>query len=159
MEASVEFWTKSIGAGPFFLMRDVEVGAPRYKGEPSQLKFDVAIGYWGDIQIELFRQNNDVPSVYKAHRDAGRESLHHVCIIVDDANLVRRAIEARGGEVVYEGATLPSGTPFFYADMKGGPDLPLVEVLQSSDGIVAFFKMMREAARDWNGSNPLRILK
>lgn len=159
LEATAAFWVRSVGAGPFFLMRDVELGSPSYRGKPSELKFDVAIGYWGDIQIELFRQLNDAPSVYKAHKDSGRESLHHVCITVEDASATRRLVEGDGGEVIYEGRILPTETPFFYADLKGGPDLPLLEVLQRSEGGARFFAMMRDAHRDWDGAEPMRILR
>jgi len=158
LDATVRYWTKQIGAGPFFLMRNVQVGSPRYRGQPSSLTFDVAIGYWGDIQIELFRQTNDAPSIYKANRDAGNEALHHVCILVDDIEKALRLAADSSGEVVYEGVTLPGNSPFCYIDMKGSPGAPLIEVLQPGDGIRRYFEMMRNAARDWDGTSPLRVV-
>jgi catechol 2,3-dioxygenase-like lactoylglutathione lyase family enzyme len=112
------------------------------------------LGYWGDMQIELVRQHNDTPSIFKAWRDEGREGLHHVCVLVDDMNTARNVCETAGATILQE-ALVPGGGEVIYADPGGGPG-SLVELLKPAPGTREFFKMMREAHRTWDGKDAVR---
>src|SRR5438067_1870127 len=83
-DAALSFWTKTIGAGPFFSIEQVKLDHVRYRGEPAAIDFSITLGYWGAMQIELIRQHNDTPSIFKAWRDQNRGGLQHVCILVGD---------------------------------------------------------------------------
>jgi catechol 2,3-dioxygenase-like lactoylglutathione lyase family enzyme len=154
-DAALAHWLK-IGAGPFFALDHVQLDDVRYRGRPAEIDFSMVIGYWGDLQVEIIRQHNDTPSIYKAWRDQGREGLHHVCILVDDMAAARDACAAAGAEVEQEGR-VPGGGEVIYVDTKGGPGT-MVEILKPSPGGREFFAMMREAHRGWDGSEPLRRL-
>ncbi|MBS0408577.1 MAG: VOC family protein [Proteobacteria bacterium] len=155
-DAALAFWTGTMGAGPFFALDHVQLEAVKYRGAPAQIDFSMALGYWGDIQIELIRQHNDAPSIYRAWRDEGREGLHHVCILVDDMDQARTACAEAGAAVVQE-ARVPGGGEVIYVDTGGGPGT-MVEILKPAPGGRDFFAMMREAARNWDGADPLRRL-
>jgi catechol 2,3-dioxygenase-like lactoylglutathione lyase family enzyme len=116
----------------------------------------MALGHWGDLQIELIRQHNDAPSIYKTWRDEGREGLQHVCILVDDMVHARRVCAKAGAEVAQE-ALVPGGGEVVYVEAGGGPGT-MVEILRPAPGGREFFAMMREAARNWDGSDPVRRL-
>ena len=154
-EAALAHWV-SLGAGPFFEMHHVQLEDVKFRGEPSAIDFSMALGYWGDIQIELIRQHNAAPSIYKVWRDEGREGLHHVCILVDDMGLARKSCAEAGAAVVQE-ARVPGGGEVIYVDTGGGPGT-MVEILKPAPGGRDFFAMMREAARTWDGADPLRRL-
>jgi methylmalonyl-CoA/ethylmalonyl-CoA epimerase len=153
-DAALKFWTEVMGAGPFFAIDHVRLAEVKYRGAPSDPDFSMALGYWGDMQIELIRQHNDAPSIYKTWREAGREGLHHVCILVDDIAPARAACAAAGATVAQEGL-VSGGGEVIYVDTGGGPGT-MVEILKPAPGTREFFAMMREAARDWDGSEPLR---
>ena len=155
-DGALKFWIETMGAGPFFALDHVQLDDVKVDGVPAQIDFSMVLGYWGDIQIELIRQHNDVPSIYKAWRDEGREGLHHVCILVDDMVEARRVCAAAGAKVRQEGK-VPGGGEVIYVDTGGGPGT-LVEILKSAPGGAQFFAMMRDAARDWHGSEPVRRL-
>lgn len=152
LDAALAWWTGTMGAGPFFWMGHLELENVRFRGAPSPIDFSVAIGYWGDIQIELIVQHNEAPSIYREWRDAGHEGLHHVCITVDDLDEARRVVGAAGGSIVQE-LGLPGGGGALYVDCGGGPGT-LVEMLCLPS--YAGFEMMREASRGWDGSDPVR---
>ncbi len=116
----------------------------------------MVLGHWGDMQIELIRQHNDAPSIYKAWRDAGHEGLHHVCILVDDMDAARRATTEAGATVAQEGK-LAGGGEVIYVDTGGGPGT-MVEILKSGPGGRELFAMIRNAARNWDGRDPVRKL-
>ena len=155
-DATLEFWIVTMGAGPFFALDHVKLDDVKYRGAPSDIDFSMGIGYWGNIQIEIIHQHNDAPSIYKEWRDASREGLHHVCILVDDMANARAAVTDAGGVIAQEGK-LPNGGEVIYVDTGGGPGT-MVEILKPAPGGREFFAMMRDAAKKWDGSNPVRRL-
>ena len=154
-DAAVQHWTQVVGAGPFFLLENIALGEMTYLGQPSDAVFSVAIGYWGDMQIELIRTENDGASIYKGDY-AVKDRLHHVCIVVEDIATARAALNAAGAKILIEGKVGEDGA-VIYADAGGGPG-NVVEYVQLMTGGTDLFAMMRDAARGWDGSDPLRKL-
>jgi methylmalonyl-CoA/ethylmalonyl-CoA epimerase len=155
-DAALTYWTKVMGVGPFFLMPHVKLDDVRYRGQPSDMDFDVCIGYWGDTQVELIRQHNDAPSIYKEWLDAGREGLHHTLQVVSDMAAARALVASVGGLILQE-AKIPGGGDVVYADLGGGPGT-IVELLKPGPDGRPFFDMMKDAARNWDGRDPVRRL-
>lgn len=154
-DATLRYWTDTVGVGPFFLMENIRLGDMRYRGQPTDAVFSIAIAYWGDIQIELIRPENDAPSIYSGDY-AVRDRLHHVCIFVDSIADARRACADAGAEILVEGKVGDSGE-VIYVDAGGGPG-HVIELLQPMAGSEGLFAMIKDAARDWDGSEPLRKL-
>ena len=152
-DGALRHWTETMGVGPFFLMENVRLGEMRYRGQPSDAVFSIAIGYWGDIQIELIRAENDAPSIYTGEY-AVTDRMHHVCIFVDSIADARKACAEIGAEILVEGKVGDTGE-VIYVDAGGGPG-NVVELLQPIKGSEGLFAMMKQAARDWDGSDPLR---
>jgi catechol 2,3-dioxygenase-like lactoylglutathione lyase family enzyme len=155
-DGTLKFWIETMGAGPFFALDHVKLEDLKYRGQPADIDFSMVLGYWGDLQIELIRQHNDAPSIYEAWRDKGQEGLHHVCILVDDMMEARRTVADAAGIVAQEGKLIGGGE-VIYVDTGGGPGT-MVEILKPGPGGREFFAMMREAARGWDGTNPVRRL-
>ena len=155
-DGALKYWIEVMGAGRFFALDHVQLTDVKHRGVPSDIDFSMVLGQWGDMQIELIRQHNDAPSIYKEWRDAGREGLQHVCILVDDMAHAR-AVCAKAGAFVAQEARLAGGGEVIYVDAGGGPGT-LVEILKPSPGGPEFFAMMRQAARGWDGRDPLRHL-
>ncbi|KPP95422.1 VOC family protein [Erythrobacter sp. HL-111] len=154
-DAAVRHWTAVMGVGPFHLLEDVRLEAMRYRGAPSAAAFDLALAYWGDMQVELIRPRDGHPSIYTGeYADVGG-GLHHVCILVDDIADARRVCAARGAEVVLEGALGDSRV--IYVDPGQGPG-SLVEILQQGGEGPRLFAAIKAACAEWDGSEPLRRL-
>jgi catechol 2,3-dioxygenase-like lactoylglutathione lyase family enzyme len=155
-EGALRFWTETMGVGPFFRRGPLSFPGLLYRGKPSDISFNMAIGYWGDFQIELIEQLNDEPSIYRDWVDRGMEGVHHVCIVVDDVKAARTTCVERGysieQELYYEGGGA------IYVDTGGGPGT-LTEMAQLSPEQVKRFASYREAARNWDGSEPVRVLQ
>ena len=154
-DAAIRHWTKVMGAGPFFLLPDVSLPGGTYLGEPSDPVFTMALGYWGDLQIELIRPENDATSLYRGDYAVG-EGLHHVCILVDSIAQARERCDEVGAKIIFEAPVGEAGG-VIYADPGTGPGT-LVELLQPQAGTRELFAMMRDAAKGWDGSEPLRAL-
>ncbi|RVQ66569.1 VOC family protein [Croceicoccus ponticola] len=152
-DAALEYWTKTMGVGPFFLLEDIRLGDMTCMGEPTDAVFAVAIAYWGDIQIELVRPQNDAPAHYTG-KYAVTDGLHHTCHVVPDIAAARQTVIDAGGTIVVEGKVGADGH-VFYADPGFGPG-GLIEFIQLGAGGAEFFAMMQAASVDWDGSDPLR---
>jgi hypothetical protein len=68
----------------------------------------------------------------------------------------RAACAEVGAEVLVEGKVGDDGA-VIYVDAGGGPGT-VIELLQPMGGSEGLFDMMRDAARSWDGSEPLRKL-
>jgi hypothetical protein len=152
-DAALKHWTEVVGAGPFFYNEHVKLQDVKYRGQPSDIDFSMAIGYWGDIQVELVRQHNDAASIYNPNNEAASDGLHHVCILVDDMARAREVCARVGATVLQEGK-LPGGE-VIYVDTGGGPGT-IVEILQLPPGGTAGFDFMRAQHETWDGSDPVR---
>ncbi len=153
-DATINYWTKTMGVGPFFLFENIALDDMRYRGQPSDARFTVAIAYWGDMQIELVRAENDGPAHYNGEYGV-KDQLHHVLIFVDDWAATLRAVEEAGAEVIVSGGF--GGGNVVYVDPGSGPG-GLIEIMKPGEGSEDLFAMMKAAAVDWDGSEPVRKL-
>jgi Glyoxalase/Bleomycin resistance protein/Dioxygenase superfamily len=63
-ESALSFWI-GLGAGPFYISERVETTTLLYRGKPAEIDYSLALGYWGGLQIELIRPNDNAPSIYR----------------------------------------------------------------------------------------------
>lgn len=157
-DAAVKHWTQTMGVGPFFMIEGIHLNGMKYCGEPTDAVFDLALAYWGDLQIELIRPRDDHLSIYRGKYGATGNGLHHVCILVDDIDEATRVCTENGAEVVIEGTFGTSRV--IYVDpapnSAGGGPGTLVEILQQSKDGPDLFGIIKQAGIGWDGSEPLR---
>lgn len=151
-DSALSHWTQVMGVGPFFMLKDIALEGLSYRGQPSEFRFSIAIAYWGDMQVELIRRENDAPSIY----DGTPEGLHHTCILTGDIDSAREKALAAGADLLVEAKVGEDGA-VIYVDTHGGPG-SIVEILQPATGGLGFFEMVKAASVDWDGSEPLRVI-
>lgn len=156
-DASLRFWTETMGAGPFFMMSHIKADQTKYLGQAAAIDFSAAVGYWGDIMIELIQQHDATPSIYSTWREQGLDGLHHVLIAVDDMQEALEVCEQAGATVLQEALFRGGSAQVVYVDTHGGPGT-MVELWKGDDAGRAFFARIRDAARDWDGKDPIRYL-
>lgn len=151
-DAALERWL-TLGAGPFFKMENRRFPHSTFRGRPVGTTIDVALGYWGDVQIEMIRQLDSEPSVYSEWMEAGREGVHHLGVVVPDLGAARARCESVGYEVLQE--IQGDGMEIFYA-AAGVADLPMIECMTPPPATLQMFEVMKAAHRGWDGSDPVR---
>lgn len=154
-DAALKHWTQVIGAGPFFLMPNVSLAGGQYRGEDSDPIFTMALGYWGDMQIELIRPENDAKSIYRGDYAVG-QGLHHVCVLVDSIAHAKSSCADAGARMIFEAPVGDQGG-VIYVDPGTGPGT-LIEFLEPQAGTRELFAMLRDTARNWDGREPVRSL-
>lgn len=155
-DSALRYWTQTMGVGPFFLIENVALGDMTFLGEPSDFIFTIALAYWGDTQIELVRPENDAPSIYTGQYGQNGQIMHHTCVLTSDINAARATAQAAGANILVEGKVGDDGA-VIYVDTGNGPG-SIVEILQPASGSDALFAMIKDASKDWDGSDPVRKL-
>ena len=156
LDAALKFWTEKMKVGPFFLLEHVKLEDQIFRGRPADEKTDitVALGNTGALQIELAFQHNDTPSVYKEEwLNKGRTGVHHFGFIPEDYEANFKAFVDMGFEPAFQCNI--AGSPLCYFDFLDTLG-HYVEFWENSDLYRNIFRATEEAARNWDGSNPVR---
>ena len=155
IQAALAHWTEVLGVGPFWLFDEAPVEEFRYRGEPSDLVASIALAQSGPLQIELIQQRNDAPSMYRDFLAAGHEGLQHIAYWTEDFDRDLGRILGLGHEVGQAGQVGGPEGRFVYLATEAHPGT-VVELSEISGPKGAFFRHIAEAARDWDGSDPIR---
>ena len=158
IEAALAHWTDVLGVGPFYYIERVECDWFTYKGEPSPVEMSIALANTGDLQIELIQQRNDAPSMYMDFLNAGREGLQHMSYWTTDYQAAYDRALAAGYKVGHEGQINGPDGRFVYFDTETHPGT-VIEMSDISGAKGKFFEHIRQAAMDWDGSNPIRPVR
>ncbi len=155
LDAALAYWTGRLGVGPFFRMDHLINEYVWHEGKEIPMPdMSVAIGNWGDLQIELICPHGEGESTWHRFlRDVG-EGLHHISVWSSTYDVhVQQAFdlglteEARG--------KIKDGPRYCYFRSEGDGH-PLIEFADYTPEVAALFAHVREAARNWDGKDPVR---
>ncbi len=161
LDAALRHWTEALGVGPFFVLPNLSPEGFRYRGEPSAPPLmSIALENSGDMQVELIQQHDDHPSAYRDFLEAGREGVQHVSAWLNpgDYDATRTRLLAAGVPIAQEGKIPGRGVRFAYfaTDVSGGPSYEIADLIRPET--LPLHQTIAEAAREWDGSNPVREL-
>lgn len=156
IHAAMDQWVR-LGVGPWFYIEDVAIDYFRYRGADSGLKMSVALANSGDVQLELIQQRNDAPSMYKDFLDAGREGAQHIAYWSTDYQDLYDSALAAGYTVGQEGSIGGELGRFAYLDTEFDQGT-VIELSDISGPKGQMFAYVREAAANWDGAQPIRVL-
>ena len=155
LDEALKYWTEVLKVGPFFKMEHLALENQIYRGDPGNVDLTIALGNSGSVQIELIQQINDVPSVYKEFIDAGGRGLHHFGIMPEDYEATRQKYIDLGHKVAFE-CTL-AGAPLVYFDTLDACG-HYTELWDNNDFYKDLFLEIENAAKDWDGKDPVRTM-
>lgn len=155
IQASMRELSRTLGVGPWFLRERGVFPNQVYRGAPATTALAIALGYAGDMQFEVIQQLDDSPSVYREHVERRGYGLHHFGIAAQDYPAAVAQHRRMGDALVYE-AEVANGARVGYFDTQGR--LPvMIEVIEFLPATQAMFERFRASARDWDGSDPVRL--
>jgi hypothetical protein len=155
LDRAIQHWATKLGVGPFFVLEHVKFDEAWFRDQPCAVDFSVAIGYWGEMQIELIEQHNDAPSIYREFLQKGYRGMQHLCVVAMDMDAELAKLAARGLKKVQWGVVSGSGARFAYVDSDQDPG-GMIELIEGIPAILGAFDFMRKAAREWDGKDPVR---
>ncbi len=146
----------AFGAGPFFLAERIELAWCEYRGVASDFVHTSAYGQWGDVMMELVQQDSEGPSPFRDMYGKGEEGIHHVAIMVESMTETYAHYQSLGFAVAARAETR-SGVEFAFIDTTAALG-HMIEIYQGTPQLRGFYAFVKEASRDWDGSDPLRPL-
>lgn len=154
IEAAMDYWSRSLGVGPWYYNPKVPIENYLYRGERHEPHNSVALANSGFVQVELIQCRNDVPSMYRDFLQAGHTGLQHVAYWTEqyDADLER--LLAQGLKPVMSGEVGERGR-FVYFDTEYHPG-SVIELSEVAGPKGRLFDLIRSEAENWDGSEPVR---
>jgi catechol 2,3-dioxygenase-like lactoylglutathione lyase family enzyme len=152
IERAVDFWVAMFGAGPFHVLERIEFDAIEHRGGPATLDHSAAFGQWGAIAVELQQVYDAQPAELAARVAGGAPRVNHIAYISPDVEADSRRLEQAGMPRFMFAKLGPVEVTFHDAPALGHA----IELHRESDHIYGFFGAIAEAARGWDGSEPLR---
>lgn len=142
-----------LGSGPFFLVPRYKVVVHRYRGQESSLDVTSAYGQWGDVQVEFVQMHDDSPSAYRDLYPEGGPGMHHVAVFCENrAESVGRLEREGYQEALY--AETASGRGYSIVDTS--KDLGHMVELYEGSMVAEFYRQVRQASENFDGSDPVR---
>jgi len=145
---------QTFGAGPFFVVEDIQLASATHRGEECLFVHSSAYGQWGDLMIELVQQESEGPSPFRDLYPPGHSGLHHLATIVPDQQQAYAAYRSAGFEVATIATTI-DGTEFAFVDALKQMG-HFIEVYASSPSLLGFYDMVKRASVNWRGKDILR---
>lgn len=155
LDASINKWIDFYGVGPFFVMDHIQLANVHHRGSPIDLDISVAIAQAGPVQIELIKQHNSGPSAYRDMYAEGENGFHHQCIYSHDFEADTAAFEAAGYATATSGQAPIGDLKFAYFDTRSDFNI-FMEVVTPEPDFLARGEMIKDAAKGWDGSDPIR---
>jgi len=154
IEAAMDYWSTTLGVGPWYYNPRVPIVNYQYDGESHQPHNSVALANSGFVQVELIQTRNDVPSMYRDFLQAGRTGLQHVAYWTEsyDADLER--LLAQGFKPKMSGEVGEKGR-FIYFDTEYHPGT-VIELSEVAGPKGRLFDLIRESANGWDGKDAVR---
>lgn len=154
IEAAMAYWSDTLGVGPWYYNPKVPIRNYLYDGQIYEPHNSVALANSGFVQVELIQTRNDVPSMYRDFRQAGRTGLQHVAYWTEryDADLerlLRQGFKPRmSGEVGEQGR-------FVYFDTEYHPGT-VIELSEVAGPKGRLFDLIRNTSENWDGEQAIR---
>jgi hypothetical protein len=154
IRAAIDWWSRDGKTGPWFLLESFTGPEQRYRGEPTKADILLAMSFAGHMNIELIQPKDSEPSVYRETIQSRGYGFHHVGIAVDDPEAERRAYEKKGYHVAFSTPVPSGGTVYYMGEGQNAPGF--VELIPAAPGMDEMFTRYWQAARQWDGSDPVR---
>ncbi len=155
IEKAMRHWIDVNRVGPWFFAEHFQFDEFSYRGRRYDgIDLAVALANCGDMQVELIQQRCDTPSMFQDFLNAGYQGMQHFAVWSEDYDaLYRRAL--RAGFVVGQEGLLTRRGRFVYFRNEDHPGT-VVEISDLTPMRKESASIVREAARNWDGADPIR---
>jgi hypothetical protein len=156
VEAAARQFSELFGWGPFLVLHHVGIEQCIYRGKPGEFDHSTACGQAGPIQVELVQQHGDSPSVMRDMYTADQFGVAHHASFVDDMDKQLKHFNDLGFPTAMRAKTT-AGIEFAFIDTRALLGY-MLEIYPRGDIVMQWYHMVRKAAENWDGKDPVRLL-
>jgi Glyoxalase/Bleomycin resistance protein/Dioxygenase superfamily len=155
-EQAARGFARDFGWGPFFYLEHIALAACNYRGTPATFDHSSAYGQAGELMVELITQHDDAPSVLRDRFTSDAVGIHHLAYFIP--SLDDTLLEARASRIeIALDARTATGTCFAMLDLSRELG-HMVELYEPAGDLLKFYRHVRRASEDWDGTEPFRRL-
>ncbi len=152
LDQALANWVE-LGVGPWLVVRGLPMRA-LYRGEPCETTLSLALSNSGDLQVELIQQEDAAASIFTEFLASNGPGYHQLAYWTEDFDATMKAVMDAGWPVVWSGGE-GFGVRFAYVEPPNSP-ATIIEISELTDAQAAGAKFIRDAAANWDGSDPIR---
>lgn len=158
IEAAALAHSATFGSGPYFTFEHVPLAWSEHRGTRVTHDHSSAYGQWGEVMVEFVTQHGADPSAFHDMftHGSGAQGLHHMALWVVDLDTAIADFALHGIPLAQLSETA-TGTRYAFVDATGTLG-HMLELYEPTEQLTGFYAMVRDAARDWDGSDPIRKL-
>lgn len=149
-------WVRDLGAGPFFVRRHIPVSDVVHRGTPAVFDHSAAYGQWGSLMIELVQDHGTGPSAIRDMYMPEEAGLHHLAFFVADLDATTATLGAAGYPLAMQ-AVAHGAVRFNFIDAVASLG-HMIELYEPTEHLTNFYAMVADAAKTWDGAEPVRIM-
>jgi len=139
LPTAIGWATETLGAGPFTIVEDVDLGAGfRFRDRPAVLRHTAAFGQWGPVMLELDIVHEVTPELGDALR-IGHGNVSHVAWTTDDLGRERSRLEGAGCPLLTTSRAVAWADWFEGGPLFGHP----IEIHQPTPPVLAMWRNVR----------------
>jgi Glyoxalase/Bleomycin resistance protein/Dioxygenase superfamily len=156
LDEGMAAWTHHAGIGPFFRFDSVKYDNPRYHGVAGgNAEISAAIAQADDVQIELVCVKDRQPSIWQEGPCAGGAGFHHAAVYCQNYDATLESYTNSGSNLIFDG--LMMGYRVAWIDTVKTLGF-FIELIHANPVAGAIFQKFRDAAKSWDGKDPVRRL-
>lgn len=156
LDRAVQAWSTRLAVGPWLVIRNITLHC-LYRGAASEPRIDIALGYRGEMQIELIQQTNGAASPYRAFIDAGQYGLHHIAFLSERIHEDVQRLQQAGMTLACD-ISMPAGGRYVYFDSPVPGEKTFVELLETTPAMRQMFEQGMAATAGWDGRTPPTVI-
>ncbi len=143
-----------LGVGPWFLTDPFTPAVARYRGKPTRLTAQLAFAFSGHVMIELIKQHDDSPSVFREVVERSGYGFHHFGLNTPDFDASVARLRKEGYEEAYYDVFGDDVRVMYFDTTDRLPSM--TEFVELTPGWEALKTAMWSATLNWDGSRPIR---
>ena len=126
LTAATAFFKKNYAVPNFLEVRGAGLSDQTYRGGPGNCRYNIAFGYFGDLQIELIEPVSG-ESTYKEFLQRNPQGgAQHIGVLVDEFDTACAELQGKGYEIVQSGRNGKTRIAYFDTDRSVGTLTELV---------------------------------
>jgi hypothetical protein len=146
VQHAMAHWSRVFDVPLFYYLPDVPCAGVTYRGTPVDFNFCTALGYSGELQIELLFMDKRKAPLYQEFYRTGANRLHHYQVRAADIDAVLNQRDWQD-KVSLRGSSL-AGMEFCFVD-AGLPDGSLLEIVSAAEAMYAFMDRFKQLSSTW----------
>jgi len=143
---AIEKWSAALDIPLFYRIDNVAFDTMTYRGKPVDFPLSTALGYSGDMQIELLLVMPDQAAQYPEFFQSGAEKLHHYQVRTTNIDALLKEKQWQH-KATLRGKS-PAGMEICFVD-AGLPDGTLLEIVEVADQVVTLMNQFKEISNAW----------